>query len=84
MRGQAMSAAVARILVRAALLMPLGLLLTALGTDITVILTYYTLFFLLALPAIRLPVRWLVALAGGLALFGPLVSFVLRDRKSVV
>ncbi|MGE5765403.1 MAG: heparan-alpha-glucosaminide N-acetyltransferase domain-containing protein [Mycobacterium leprae] len=63
--GQAMSAAVARILVRAALLVPLGLLLTALGTDITVILTYYALFFLLALPAIRLPVRWLVALAGG-------------------
>src|SRR5512144_2175681 len=77
-QGRAMSAAVARIVVRAALLVPLGLLLTALGTDIDVILTYYALFFLLALPAIRLPVRGLVALAGGLALFGPLVSFVLR------
>lgn len=76
--GQAMAGAVTRIVVRAVLLVPLGLLLTALGTDISVILTYYALFFLLALPAIRLPARRLAALAAGLTLLAPLVSFLLR------
>jgi uncharacterized membrane protein len=76
--GQAMPAAVIRIVVRAVLLLPLGLLLTALGTDISIILTYYALFFLLALPAIRLPARRLAALAAGLTLLAPLVSFLLR------
>src|SRR5512135_1794727 len=50
-RGQAGQRAATRIAVRAVLLIPLGLLLTALGSSVYVILTYYALFFLLALPA---------------------------------
>lgn len=79
-RGEGAHRAVTRIAVRAVLLAPLGLLLTALGTDVEVILTYYALFFLLALPALRLRTRALVSLAAMLAVLGPLASYLLHAQ----
>lgn len=61
-----------RLLWRALLLFPLGLWLQTLDTNVAVILQYYAVYFLVAVLALRLPDRWLVGLAGGLALAGPL------------
>ncbi len=78
--GLAAKRAAVRIAVRAVLLVPLGLLLAALGTDIDIILTFYGAYFLLALPALRLRPRTLAVLAAVLAVFGPLASYALRSR----
>lgn len=48
-----------RLVWRAAWLYPLGLLLTALGTPVAVILQYYAVWFLLAIPFLRAP-TWLL------------------------
>lgn len=76
--GRAGHRAATRIAVRAALLVPLGLVLTALGTDIDIILTFYGVYFLLALPALRRRAGMLAALAGALAVLAPLASYALR------
>ena len=48
-----------RLAYRAVVLLPLGLLLQALDTRVAVILQYYAVYFLIAIPAVRLPDRWL-------------------------
>jgi uncharacterized membrane protein YeiB len=50
----------ARLLWRALWLAPLGVGLTALGTPVAVILQYYAVWFLLAIPVLRAP-PWLLA-----------------------
>ncbi|MBA2666422.1 MAG: peptide-methionine (R)-S-oxide reductase MsrB [Trueperaceae bacterium] len=58
---------------RAALLLPLGLLLQELDHRVLVILPTYGALFLVALAVLRLPDRALLTLAGVLCLLGPIV-----------
>ena len=67
-----------RLALRALLIGALGLLLGELDTGVAVILTYYAVFFLLLLPFLGWPPRRLLAVAAGVALVVPPVSFVLR------
>lgn len=67
-----------RIAVRAVLLFVLGMALTELGTPMMVILSCYALYFLLALPVLRLRPVTLVVIAAVWAVVGPLLSFALR------
>lgn len=60
-----------RLLFRAAVLLPMGLLLQALGTRVAVILQYYAVFFLIAIPAVWLSDRWLLGGAFGALIVGP-------------
>ncbi|WP_354638817.1 heparan-alpha-glucosaminide N-acetyltransferase domain-containing protein [Kitasatospora camelliae] len=70
--------AAARIAVRAALLIALGTALDALDPPISLILTAYGAYFLLALPLLRLPGPVLAGLAAAWALLGPQLSYALR------
>ncbi|MFJ8737779.1 DUF418 domain-containing protein [Embleya sp. NPDC127516] len=76
--GRDSAAAVTRVLIRAVLLIPLGMWLADLDTGVLVILAFYGLYFLLAWPALWLSTRALVFLATGWAVFGPMVSYALR------
>ncbi|MGP4019580.1 DUF418 domain-containing protein [Saccharopolyspora sp. 5N708] len=67
-----------RIAVRAAILFVLGMALTQLGTPIMVILSYYAVYFVLALPVLVLRPRVLLASAGIWAVVAPLVSYFIR------
>ncbi|SDX80461.1 Protein of unknown function [Saccharopolyspora shandongensis] len=67
-----------RIAVRAAILFVLGMALTQLGTPIMVILSFYAIYFVLALPVLRMPPAALAVLAGVWALVAPQVSFLIR------
>jgi len=68
-----------RLVLRAALLFPLGVALQKLPTGVAVILQYYAIYFLIAAAALRLADRWLLALAGSLTLAGPM-AIVLAQR----
>lgn len=57
----------ARLAIRAAVVVAIGLLLMALGTNVYVILPTYGALFLLAVPVLRLRARWLLLLAAGCA-----------------
>ncbi|WP_408641850.1 heparan-alpha-glucosaminide N-acetyltransferase domain-containing protein [Saccharopolyspora oryzae] len=80
--GDALRQARLRITLRAVLLLVLGILLAkateATGFLLTVIIPFYGLYFLLAVPFIRLRARGLLIAAAVTALVGPQVSFVLR------
>ncbi|MFB7664373.1 DUF418 domain-containing protein [Kitasatospora sp. NPDC056138] len=76
--GRAGRQAAARIALRALVLLAAGSALTALNTPVAVILAYYGVYFLLALPLTRLAAGPLAAAALGWALIGPQLSFVLR------
>lgn len=65
------------VVVRAAVLLPLGYLLVALGTPVLVILPAYAAMFLLMLPMIGWRPRSLVALAAAILLVMPTVRAVL-------
>ncbi|MPZ89517.1 MAG: DUF1624 domain-containing protein [Nitriliruptorales bacterium] len=66
-----------RLLVRAALLFPLGLVLQAMSSEsgIAVILQYYAIYFLVAAAAAGLTDRRLLGVAAALLLTGPLTLF---------
>lgn len=66
--------------VRALLIALIGLFLGEVDSGIAVILTYYGLLFLLALPFLLLPARSLVALAVVWVLAAPVVSHLLRPH----
>ncbi|QXJ23804.1 DUF418 domain-containing protein [Actinomadura graeca] len=70
--------AAAKIVIRAAILLVLGTALTMTGTPVEVILAYYGLFFLLALPLIRLRARTLALIAAVWTLTGPQLSYVFQ------
>ncbi|WP_330456091.1 DUF418 domain-containing protein [Streptomyces sp. NBC_00820] len=76
--GRAGRQAVARVVIRALLLMVLGYVLTALGTDIDVILSFYGLLFLAVVPLYRLRAAALAAVAAAGALILPQVLFAIR------
>ncbi|GAA2269052.1 MULTISPECIES: DUF418 domain-containing protein [Kitasatospora] len=76
--GRAGRQAAARIALRALILLAVGSAMTAMHAPVDVILAYYGLYFLLALPLSRLPAGPLATAALGWALLGPQLSFVLR------
>ncbi|MEU5265793.1 DUF418 domain-containing protein [Amycolatopsis sp. NPDC021455] len=67
-----------RIAVRGGILLLFGTALTMTGTTVAVILAYYGVFFLLALPFSRLRAPALALIAATTAIAGPLLSFVVR------
>ncbi|GAA3233687.1 hypothetical protein GCM10017691_29510 [Pseudonocardia petroleophila] len=76
--GRDHAAAGVGLLVRALLVGLLGLALAGLGPPIAVILAYYALLFVVAIPLLRLRAGVLAAGAAVLAVAGPVVSQVLR------
>jgi uncharacterized membrane protein YeiB len=76
-RGAARARASGRLALRAGLLWILGLLLTATGVPVYVILPAYAILFLLSLPFLGLRAPALFALAAVLALVMPFVQAVL-------
>lgn len=68
-----------RIAIRAVILFAFGTLLTMTGTSVVIILAYYGLFFLLALPFTRLRSVPLAIIAAVTAITAPILSFVVRD-----
>ncbi|MER5947642.1 DUF418 domain-containing protein [Streptomyces sp. NPDC001904] len=77
-RGRAGRRAAARTVLRSVLLIALGYALTALDTDIDVILSFYGLLFLLLLPLYRLRARTLALLAAAGALLMPQILYAVR------
>lgn len=77
--GLAGKQAAARIAIRAVILLLFGTALTMTGTTVVVILAYYGVFFLLALPFARMRPAALVISAAVWAVVGPLLSFVVRS-----
>lgn len=78
--GRARARASAGLVLRAGLVASLGLLLGTLGTGIAVILTYYGLLFVLALPFLGLRAPTLAALAVAWVVAAPVLSHVVRPR----
>jgi uncharacterized membrane protein YeiB len=76
--GRAGRQAVARVVLRAVLLLALGYALTALDTDVDVILSAYGLLFLAVLPLYRLRARTLALVAAAGALILPQVLYAIR------
>lgn len=75
--GQAGRQAVAKVVIRAVILVAVGSLLTMTGTPVVPILAFYGLFFLLVLPLYRLGAKPLAVIAAGWALVGPQLLYVL-------
>lgn len=67
-----------KIAIRAAILLPLGIALQMLGTPVVVILPAYAVMFLMTLPVLRLPTRWVLGLAGAVVAVGPVLVLGLR------
>ncbi|MCC9710339.1 DUF418 domain-containing protein [Streptomyces sp. MNU76] len=67
-----------RIVIRALVLLALGTALTMLKTGIAVILAFYGVYFLLALPLVRLRARTLAITAAVLAVVAPQAAFGLQ------
>ncbi|WP_051871439.1 DUF418 domain-containing protein [Streptomyces sclerotialus] len=76
--GRAGRQAMTRVLIRAAVLLALGTALTALDTSIDVILAYYALAFVVALPLYRLGAAALATIAAATALVLPQDLFLLK------
>lgn len=73
--GDALVRARVRVLVRAACLLAVGALLDLLGTRVYVILGFYAVYFVLAVPALRWSPRRLVAVAAVVAVIGPPLAY---------
>ncbi|MFF7901690.1 DUF418 domain-containing protein [Streptomyces sp. NPDC088817] len=76
--GRAGRQAMARVVIRALVLVALGYALTALGTGVDVILSFYGLLFLAVLPLYRLRAGVLALIAAATALVLPQILFVVR------
>ncbi|MBP2327247.1 putative membrane protein YeiB [Kibdelosporangium banguiense] len=70
--------AAVKIAIRAVILLAFGTALTMTGTSVSVILAYYGVYFLLALPFTRLRAMPLAVIAAVTAIVGPLLSFLVR------
>ncbi|MET9846135.1 DUF418 domain-containing protein [Streptomyces ossamyceticus] len=77
--GLAGRRAMARIVIRAVVLLVLGTALTMLKTGILVILAFYGVYFLLALPLVRLRAKTLAITAAVLAFVAPPAAFGLNQ-----
>ncbi|MFF3512434.1 DUF418 domain-containing protein [Streptomyces sp. NPDC002573] len=80
--GQAGRQAVAKVIIRAVILLAVGSALTMWGAPVDVILAFYGLYFLLVLPLYRLSAGPLAALAVGTALVFPQLDYVLTPLVS--
>lgn len=76
--GRAGRQAVAKLVVRAVLLLGLGTALTMSGTEVEVILAFYGLYFLLVLPLCRLGAGALAMTAAATALVFPQVLYLVQ------
>jgi uncharacterized membrane protein YeiB len=76
--GTAGRRAVAKVVIRAVILLALGSALSATGSPVVPILAYYGLFFLLVLPLYRLGAKPLAMIAVGWALMGPQLVYALK------
>ncbi|MFI0781111.1 DUF418 domain-containing protein [Streptomyces sp. NPDC021212] len=76
--GLAGRQAVAKVVIRAVILLALGTALTMTGTPVVPILAFYGLFFLLVLPLYRLGTKPLALIAAGWALVGPQLLYLLK------
>lgn len=80
LRGRPLVLRTTAIAGRAVLIAILGLVLGRLDTDIAIILTYYGVLFVLALPFTLLRVRWLGPLAVVWVVGAPVVSHLVRPH----
>jgi uncharacterized membrane protein len=78
-RGRPWASASAGLVVRAAAIGAVGLLLGSVDSGVAVILAYYALLFVLAIPLLPLRAGPLFALALIVACLAPVLSFLLRD-----
>jgi uncharacterized membrane protein len=78
-RSRQLLAARSGLIVRAGLLALLGLTLGAVETPVAIILVYYAVMFVCALPFLSLGVRVLAPLAVAWALLAPLLSHLVRS-----
>ncbi|MEU1465042.1 DUF418 domain-containing protein [Streptomyces sp. NPDC005727] len=76
--GRAGRQAVAKVVIRAVILLVLGYGLTALDTDVAVILSFYGVLFLAVLPLYRLGAGTLALIAAASALVLPQVLYTVR------
>ncbi|MDX2678185.1 DUF418 domain-containing protein [Streptomyces sp. NY05-11A] len=76
--GLAGRQAVAKVVIRAVILLAVGTALTMTGTPVVPILAFYGLFFLLVLPLYRLGATPLALIAAGWALVGPQLLYALK------
>ncbi|GAA3774334.1 DUF418 domain-containing protein [Streptomyces phyllanthi] len=76
--GRAGRQAVAKVVIRALVLLVLGTWLTSTGTPVEVILAFYGLYFLLVLPLYRLSAVPLAVIAGAGALVLPQILYVVQ------
>ncbi|MFE5738917.1 DUF418 domain-containing protein [Streptomyces celluloflavus] len=76
--GRAGRQAVAKVIIRAVILLALGTALTLTDTPVQVILAFYGLYFLLVLPLYRLGAGQLTLIAAGGALVCPQVLYALE------
>ncbi|MER5935876.1 DUF418 domain-containing protein [Streptomyces sp. NPDC001928] len=76
--GRAGRQAVAKVVIRALVLLALGTALTMTGTSVEVILAFYGLYFLLVLPLHRLGARALAIIAAAGALVLPQILYVVQ------
>lgn len=72
-RGRSLEVASWRLAMRAAVIFAIGLVLIVLGTPLMVILPGYAILFLLAIPLLRMPHRWLAPVAVVLGLVTPFI-----------
>lgn len=77
--GRAGRQAAGRILIRSVVLIALGFALTALDTEVDVILAFYGLIFLVVLPLYRLRARTLAVVAAAGALVMPQLLYLIRQ-----
>ncbi|AZQ39888.1 DUF418 domain-containing protein [Streptomyces cyaneochromogenes] len=76
--GRAGRQAVAKVIIRAVILLALGTALTMTGTPVEVILAFYGVYFLIVLPLYRLSAGPLAVIAAGTALVLPQVLYVVN------
>lgn len=71
-----------KLLVRAAIILAIGLILQFMGTPIAVILPSYAVMFIMAMPLLRLPTKWLLTVGGTALILGPVVVLGLRNATT--
>ena len=77
-RGRRLAAAGAGTLARGGVLLLVGLELGALGSGVAVILVFYALLFVVAVPFLGLPARILLPMAAAWAVLAPVLSQAVR------
>lgn len=77
--GTPLTASKAALAVRAGLIALLGMLLAYVDPPAAIILVYYGIMFLLAIPLLQLPVKALIGIAAGIAVLGPVMIHLTQN-----